>query len=119
MTPVAGRVAEGAALKWRVSLPEAADVDLGTAFAAVPVFGPELSTKDVGPAWLEDATDASPDPERPLSKVDGLYLRVDVPAGAPGTDVTVRSWTAPCWTPRNGVRHTGGAGRPVSSRGSP
>ncbi|MFF4394137.1 alpha/beta hydrolase family protein [Streptomyces sp. NPDC001480] len=89
VTPVAGRVTEGQALKWRVSLSEAADVDLGTAFAAVPVSGTELSTKDVDPAWLRDTSGASPDPERPLSKVDGLYLWVDVPAGKLSTDVTL------------------------------
>ncbi|MFF7969978.1 hypothetical protein [Streptomyces sp. NPDC007905] len=91
VTPLADRVAEGQALKWRVSLSEPVDVNLGTAFMAVaPVTGPELSTKDVSARWLRDTTGASPDPERPLSKLEGgLYLWVDVPAGSTSTDVTI------------------------------
>jgi hypothetical protein len=89
VTPLADRVTEGQSLKWRVSLSEAVDVDMGALFAAVPV-SPELSTKDVSARWLRDTTGASPDPERPLSKVEGgLYLWVNIPAGSTSADVTI------------------------------
>ncbi|MFI5683251.1 alpha/beta hydrolase family protein [Streptomyces sp. NPDC051636] len=104
VTPVADRVTEGQSLKWRVSLSETADVDFGTAFAAVPVSGTELSTKDVDPAWLRDTSAASPNPERPLSKVDGLYLWVDVPAGRPSADVTLPTVTDRVAEPAESVR---------------
>ncbi|MEU1339715.1 hypothetical protein [Streptomyces sp. NPDC005827] len=89
VTPLAGEVTEGSALKWRISLSEAADTDIASLFVPVPVTGPELSTKDVDPRWLADASGAEPDPERPLSKVEGLYLWLDVPAGRTSLDVTV------------------------------
>ncbi len=90
VTPVADRVTEGQALKWRVSLSEAVDVDMTAAFVAVQPTGPELSTKDVSARWLRDTTGASPDPERPLSKVNGgLYLWENIPAGSTGVDITV------------------------------
>ncbi|MFJ9820189.1 hypothetical protein ACIRU3_33955 [Streptomyces sp. NPDC101151] len=90
VTPIAGRVSEGRSLKWRVSMPEAVDVDITTFFAAVPPTGPELSTKDVSARWLRDTAGASPDPERRLSKVEGgLYLGVDIPAGRTSADITV------------------------------
>lgn len=89
VTPVADRVSEGESLKWRVSLSEAVDVDMSTVFTVVPVSGPELSTKDVAERWLRDTAGAKPDPERPLSKVDGLYLWVDIPAGRTSADITV------------------------------
>ncbi|MFF4488011.1 alpha/beta hydrolase family protein [Streptomyces sp. NPDC001544] len=104
VTPVAGRVTEGQALKWRFSLSEAADADLGAAFAAVPVTGAELSSKDVEPDWLRDTADASPDPERPLSKVDGLLLWVDIPAGRLTTDVTLPTVTDRVAEPEESVR---------------
>lgn len=81
--PVADRVTEGNPLKWKVCLSEAADVDVSEMFVAVPVTGgPELSTKDVDPAWLAGASGESPDPERPLSQVKDLYLGADVPKGS-------------------------------------
>ncbi|MCF1592785.1 hypothetical protein [Streptomyces muensis] len=90
MTPVADRVTEGKPLKWRVTLSTPADVEVGGMLAVVPVTdGRELSSKDVDPAWLRDATGASPDPERPLSQVEGLSLWVSVPAGESSTEVTV------------------------------
>ncbi|MFJ9705101.1 hypothetical protein [Streptomyces sp. NPDC101234] len=89
VTPLADRVTEGEALKWRISLSEAADTDIATLFVPVPVSGPELSTKDVDPQWLAGTSGAEPDPERPLSKVDGLYLWLDVPAGKTSLDVTI------------------------------
>ncbi|MET9972541.1 hypothetical protein ABZZ80_43410, partial [Streptomyces sp. NPDC006356] len=90
VTPVADRVTEGKPLKWRVTLSAAADVEVGGMLAVVPVTdGRELSSKDVDPAWLRDSSGASPDPERPLSKVEGLSLWVSVPAGESSAEVTV------------------------------
>ncbi|KUO02849.1 hypothetical protein [Streptomyces caeruleatus] len=90
VTPVADRVAEGKALKWRVTLSAAADVEVGGMLAVVPVTqGRELSSKDVAPDWLQDSSGASPDPERPLSEVEGLSLWVSVPAGRTSAEVTV------------------------------
>ncbi|MGI5380299.1 alpha/beta hydrolase family protein [Streptomyces sp. CA-251387] len=82
VTPLADRVTEGQPLKWRLTLSAVADAEVGAAYAVVPVTnGRELSTKDVDPRWLEENTGASPDPERPLSKVDGFYIWVNVPEG--------------------------------------
>ncbi|WP_369220958.1 hypothetical protein AB5J52_02740 [Streptomyces sp. R39] len=91
VTPVADRVTEGSDLKWRISLSEAADTDIGALFVPVPAGsgGTELSTKDVDPGWLAGVSGAEPDPERPLSQVDGFYLWLDVPAGQTGLDVSV------------------------------
>jgi hypothetical protein len=90
VTPVADRVTEGKALTWRVTLSEPADVDVDGLFALLPVTGgAELSTKDVDPEWLEENSGEKPDPERPLSQVDGLYLWVSVPAGRTSADLTV------------------------------
>lgn len=89
VTPVAGEVTEGQSLKWRLSLSEAVDVDMGALFAVAPATAPELSTKDVPASWLRDMTGEKPDPERPLSKLSGLYLWVDVPAGRTSADITL------------------------------
>ncbi|MFI9244622.1 hypothetical protein ACIGXF_18975 [Streptomyces sp. NPDC053086] len=89
VTPVAGKVTEGQSLKWRVSLSEAVDVDMSAAFEVVPATAPELSTKDVPAAWLRDMTGEKPDPVRPLSKVYGLYLWTDIPAGRTSADITL------------------------------
>ncbi|PAZ10101.1 hypothetical protein CLM62_42370 [Streptomyces sp. SA15] len=90
VTPVADRVTEGQPLAWRVSLSEAADVELWSIFAVTPVAeGTELSTKDVDPDWLMENSGASPDPERPLSEVEGLALWASVPAGETSGDVTL------------------------------
>ncbi|MFJ3305399.1 hypothetical protein ACIPSA_20200 [Streptomyces sp. NPDC086549] len=103
VTPLAGRVTEGKTLKWRLSLSETADIDLSAAFAAVPVTGQELSTKDVDPHWFQETTGASPDPERPLSKT-GIYLWVNVPAGKTSADVTVPTVTDRVDEPEESVR---------------
>lgn len=104
VTPVADRVTEGRSLKWRVSLSEAVDVDMGTVFTAVPV-SPELSTKDVSARWLRDTAGASPDPERPLSKVDGgLSLWVDIAPGRTSADVAVPTVTDRVAEPAESVR---------------
>ncbi|MFB9402120.1 hypothetical protein [Streptomyces echinatus] len=89
VTPVAGKVTEGRSLKWRVSLSEPVDVDMSALFQVAPATAPELSTKDVPARWLRDISGAKPDPERPLSKVDGLYLWADVPAGRTSVDVVL------------------------------
>ncbi|MGX2995285.1 hypothetical protein JNUCC64_13480 [Streptomyces sp. JNUCC 64] len=88
---VATRVAEGAPLVWRVSLSDPADVDtLGVAFRVGPVSGgAELSTKDVERGWLDRNFGVSPDPERPLSRLDDPYVSVVVPAGETSVDVAV------------------------------
>ncbi|WP_046733391.1 hypothetical protein [Streptomyces humi] len=116
VTPLADRVTEGAALKWRISLSEAADTDIGALFVPVPVDGgAELSTKDVDPAWLAGVSGARPDPERPLSKVDGLYLWLDVPAGKTALDVAVPTVRDRVGEPAESVsfRQTGDDGRPL------
>jgi hypothetical protein len=90
VTPVAGQVPEGQSLKWKVALSQAVDVDLGVTFAVVPVTdGPELSTKDVAPEWLEDSSGEKPDPERPLSQVKYLSMWVYLPAGQMSGEVTL------------------------------
>ncbi|MET8246433.1 hypothetical protein ABZV31_19630 [Streptomyces sp. NPDC005202] len=90
VTPLADRVTEGQPLKWRVNLSAAADTDMSALFAVRPVTGgPELSTKDVDAQWLRENSGASPDPERPLSKVENLYLWTSVPAGELNTEVTL------------------------------
>ncbi|MEU2060436.1 hypothetical protein [Streptomyces sp. NPDC013455] len=89
VTPVAGEVTEGQSLKWRVSLSEAVDVDMSALFGIARATAPELSTKDVPARWLRETTGEKPDPERALSKVGGLYLWADIPAGRTSVDFTV------------------------------
>ncbi|MGW1873548.1 hypothetical protein [Streptomyces sp. NPDC001975] len=117
VTPLADKVTEGSALKWRISLSEAADTDIGALFVPVRPDGgaPELSTKDVDPHWLADASGAEPDPERPLSTVDGLYLWLDVPAGQTSLDVTVPTVEDRAGEPAESVsfRQTGDDGEPL------
>ncbi|MEW2514349.1 hypothetical protein [Streptomyces sp. NPDC046870] len=93
VTPVAGEVTEGRTLKWRVSLSEAVDVDMGALFEVAPATAPELSTKDVPASWLRDTTGEKPDPERPLSKVSGFYLWADIPAGRTSAEITLPTVT--------------------------
>ncbi|MEU9450116.1 hypothetical protein [Streptomyces sp. NPDC048277] len=115
VTPLADRVTEGSALKWRISLSEAADTDIAAMFVPVPVGGPELSTKDVDPRWLAGVSGAQPDPERPLSEVDGLYLWLDVPAGKTSLDVTVPTVRDRVGEPAESVsfQQADDAGKPV------
>jgi len=104
VTPVADRVAEGQPLKWKVSLSEAADVDLDPAFIVVPVTdGPELSTKDVDPEWLDSVSGEKPDPERPLSQ-NYIYLYPDVPAGELSAEVAVPTIKDQVTEPAESVR---------------
>lgn len=99
VTPVAGEVTEGQTLKWRVSLSEPVDVDMSALFQVAPATAPELSTKDVPAGWLRDTTGEKPDPERPLSKVTGCYLWVDIPAGRTSAEITLP-------TVKDGVRES-------------
>nr|WP_303708880.1 hypothetical protein [Kutzneria buriramensis]WKX06492.1 hypothetical protein Q4V64_02900 [Kutzneria buriramensis] len=90
VAPVADRVTEGQPLTWRVSLSQAADVELSYGFVVTPVAGgTELSTKDVDPEWLLENSGASPDPERPLSELEGFSVWASVPPGETGGNVTV------------------------------
>ncbi|WP_217206847.1 hypothetical protein [Streptomyces sp. AC550_RSS872] len=116
VAPVADRVTEGKPLKWRVALSAAADVEVGAMLAVVPVTdGRELSSKDVDPAWLQDSSGASPDPERPLSEVEGLSLWVSVPAGETSAEVTVPTLKDAVTEPAESVRLrlTDDSGEPV------
>ncbi|MGA4838235.1 hypothetical protein [Streptomyces sp. G45] len=89
--PVAAKVTEGKALKWRVSLSAVADTELGAAFRVLPVRGGgELSTKDVTKRWLKETFGATPGRGRPLSKVNGEpYFTVLVPPGKRGVELSV------------------------------
>ena len=116
VTPADARVSEGQPLKWKVSLSEAVDVDLGVTFAVVPVTdGPELSTKDVSAEWLEDSSGEKPDPERPLSQVKYLSLWVYLPAGQVSDEVSVPTVTDRVTEPAESVRfqQTDENGNPV------
>ncbi|MFH8977021.1 hypothetical protein [Streptomyces sp. NPDC017890] len=90
VTPVAGTVTEGQPLRWRVSLSEPADVDLGPTLTAVPDDArPELSTKDVDRDWLlRNAWDV-PDGEVPLSRLEYFSLWAPVAPGETDAEVTV------------------------------
>ncbi|POX54492.1 hypothetical protein C3489_13570 [Streptomyces sp. Ru71] len=107
VTPVADRVTEGRPLRWKVTLSEPADAEVGASFVVVPVTGgAELSTKDVDPAWLSDASGAEPDPERPLSQVEYLGVWASVPAGTTSTEVSVPTVKDTVAEPAESVRFT-------------
>ncbi|MEJ1200487.1 MULTISPECIES: hypothetical protein [unclassified Streptomyces] len=90
VSPVADEVTEGQPLRWRVSLSEPADVDLGTALVTVPDdVRPELSTKDVDRDWLLETAGDIPDGEVPLSRLEYFSLWASVPPGASDAEVTV------------------------------
>ncbi|MGW1123310.1 hypothetical protein ACWD5B_40535, partial [Streptomyces tanashiensis] len=92
LTPVADDVTEGSALNWRVTLSAPADVEISGGILLKPVTdGPELSTADIDPAWLEAQFGEVPTPARPLSGVveGGTSLWFSVPAGETSTQVTV------------------------------
>ncbi|WDF35482.1 hypothetical protein PBV52_01020 [Streptomyces sp. T12] len=115
VTPVADRVTEGQPLKWRISLSAVADAEVSGLLTVLPVTdGPELSTKDVDPRWLLDNTGASPDPERPLSKVDGLYLWASVQPGQTSTEVQVPTLKDQVAEPAESVRF-----QPADDNGEP
>ncbi|WP_435852988.1 alpha/beta hydrolase family protein [Streptomyces vietnamensis] len=92
LTPVADDVTEGSALSWKVTLSAPADVEIPGEILLKPVTGgPELSTADVDPAWLEAQFGEVPHPARPLSGVSegGTRLWLSVPAGETTVQVTV------------------------------
>ncbi|MFJ5227579.1 hypothetical protein [Streptomyces sp. NPDC088400] len=97
LTPVADQVTEGSPLTWRMSLSEAADVDISGELLLLPVTEgtegserEELSTTDVEPRWLADNFGQEPEPARPLSTIaDDMPLYVNVPAGALSAEVSV------------------------------
>ncbi|MGW4851653.1 alpha/beta hydrolase family protein [Streptomyces sp. NPDC004288] len=92
LTPVADDVTEGAALSWRMTLSEPADVEIAGGILLKPVTdGPELSTADLDPAWLEAQLGEVPQPPRPLSGVieGGTSLWLSVPAGATTAQVSI------------------------------
>ncbi|GAA3778413.1 alpha/beta hydrolase family protein [Streptomyces phyllanthi] len=126
VTPVADQVAEGEPLVWRITLSNAADVPLYGELLILPVSGgTELSTKDVPAAWLDENLGASPNPERPLSRLpDEPRLVFDLPAGSSSVDVSVPTVTDRVterteslrlrlrtyddnWEPVEGPEHTG------------
>jgi hypothetical protein len=52
-----------------------------------------LSTLDVDPQWLSENSGEEPAPERPLSKVPGLFLWTSVPAGQLSAEISVPTIT--------------------------
>lgn len=84
--PVADRVTEGQALKWRMTLSAPSDADVMGEFRFLPVTeGTELTTADVDPVWLEENFGEKPTPVRPLSKIyedASLVFAVTPGAGA-------------------------------------
>ncbi|MGW6563779.1 hypothetical protein [Streptomyces sp. NPDC054975] len=98
LTPVADDVTEGKPLTWRVHLSAPADVEVGGVLELLPVtVGPELSSADVAPAWLEEHFGQVPNPAVPLSQLghEGATatLWADVPAGRTSVDVTIPTVT--------------------------
>ncbi|MGW8768399.1 hypothetical protein ACWGN5_38655 [Streptomyces sp. NPDC055815] len=92
LTPVTGDVTEGSALSWKVTLSEPADVEVSGEILLKPVTdGPELSTADLDPAWVEAQFGEVPNPAKPLSGVTegGTRLWLSVPAGETSAQVTV------------------------------
>lgn len=74
-----------------MTLSEPVDVDMMATLSFQPVDGgPELTTLDVDPEWLENELGSEPRPERPLSELEqdqGLF--VSVPAGETTADVSI------------------------------
>ncbi|MEV0126775.1 hypothetical protein AB0I16_35430 [Streptomyces sp. NPDC050703] len=91
LEPVADRVTEGKPLTWRMTLSEAADVDIMAGLAFLPVDrGAELSTLDVSRRWVQEQVGVPVRPARALSEMteeDALY--VTVPAGKKSAEVRV------------------------------
>ena len=88
-TPVADSVVEGGALKWKLTLSEAADASV--IFAALPLApasGTELSTTDVDPDWFRENSGEDVLPSRPLSSTQ-MYLWVVIPPGQTSVEVPV------------------------------
>ncbi|MGW6932829.1 hypothetical protein ACWGE0_22425 [Lentzea sp. NPDC054927] len=89
VTPLADNVTEGGALKWKLTLSEAADA--GVFFAALPIApaaGTELSTTDVDAEWFWQNSGEEVLPWRPLSSTQ-MYLWVYIPPGQTSFEVSV------------------------------
>ncbi|MCG8921663.1 S9 family peptidase [Lentzea sp. CC55] len=92
-TPVAGSVAEGGALKWKLTLSEAADSAFSVSGVPLaPASGTELSTTDVNADWLLRNSGEAALPSRPLSATR-LELYVSIPAGQTSAEVSVPTVT--------------------------
>nr|WP_225860299.1 hypothetical protein [Streptomyces triticiradicis] len=90
VTPASASATEGGKLTWRITLSEAADVEISADVAVLPVTsGTELSTTDVDRRWLEANSGEGPLPSRPLSRLRGLSLYADVPPGRTSAEITV------------------------------
>ncbi|MEU6948664.1 hypothetical protein ABZ957_26065 [Streptomyces sp. NPDC046316] len=93
LTPVAADVTEGKPLTWRLTLSEAADVEIGGSLSLLPVAGgAELSSADVGRSWLEEHFGEPPARPVPLSGLWGgeePSFSVHVPAGMTSAEVQV------------------------------
>ncbi|WP_425608606.1 hypothetical protein [Streptomyces albipurpureus] len=106
VTPLADRVTEGQPLKWRVTLSTRADAEIVAGFVIQPVSGgPELSTTDVDPQWLDNNFGARPTPERPISQaVEEPWLSAGVPPGQLTTEVSVPTRTDGVSEPEESLR---------------
>lgn len=88
-----------------MTLSEPADTEISPLFRVEPVTGgAELSTKDVDPRWIEEYSGESPDPERPLSQLEGLYFWMSVPAGQTSVDVSLPTLKDTATEPEESVR---------------
>ncbi|MDW4905305.1 hypothetical protein RB628_08070 [Streptomyces sp. ADMS] len=105
VTPVADRVTEGHRLTWRATLSAPSGTEVYSVLEVLPVTsGAELSTTDVDPTWLEDASGESPLPERPLSQVEGLYLWVSIPPDESTAEFSVPTVADAVVEPEESVR---------------
>ncbi len=104
ITPVADRVTEGQRLTWRATLSAPSATEMYWGIEVLPVAGgAELSTTDVDPAWLADATGQEPLPERLLSKID-LYLFMEIPPGGLTAEISVPTIADTVAEPEESVR---------------
>ncbi|MGV9312361.1 hypothetical protein ACWDR0_09190 [Streptomyces sp. NPDC003691] len=88
LVPVADSVTEGSKLIWKIQLSAPSDTDSWARLTFRPSgSGPELSTKDVDPQWLEEQG-VPAEPERPLSEANS-QMWLNVPAGAASVEVSV------------------------------
>ncbi|MER5887616.1 hypothetical protein ABT160_27700 [Streptomyces sp. NPDC001941] len=107
LAPVADRVAEGGKLAWRVSLSAPAEVGLTYTARFLPPAdgGPELSTADVDPGWLDEVLGVPAEPAVPLSRVDGgMEWFFDVPAGSTSTEIAIPTRADTAAEPEESVR---------------
>ncbi|RAS69112.1 hypothetical protein C8D87_1021190 [Lentzea atacamensis] len=92
VAPVADSVGEGGALRWKLTLSEAADSSFTlVGLPLAPGVG-ELSTTDVDAEWFFQNSGEEALPSRPLSST-GLQLWVSVPPGQTSVEVVVPTVT--------------------------